>query len=996
MIPKPPLIRVLLTVLLLLLVLALPASSTQPGKVDDKTPTQVSESPSVFTEASGAYYPEVRSAAKEKDAARGTYEARIGQTRAETEQDRNRIGAETVFAEAELLRAQGDLESLQSAIQKYRAALALYRSLGNQKVQADVLSKLGEVRLNTGELTGALDDLSQELLLRRSIGDRRGEAHALVNIGNVYNDLGQKQEALDSFNRALMIYRNVGNLVEDPNILINIGWVYYSLFEHQKALNNFIQALTLSRRIGNRAAEARALLGMAGTYTRESEYQRALGLNSRALSINRAIGARREEAYALLGLAWLHVQLREKQKALDTNQEALRLMRVIGDRKGEGLILHGIGWIYDLWGEMPQAIDYYSQALVVRRALGDSAGEVETRHRLAECERDRGNLLEAREQIEAAISILESVRVKLGSETLRVSYTAFAQKYYEFYLELFSHLHRRNPSHGYDAAALQISERARARTLLDLLAEARADIRQGVDPGLLQRERELQKTITATTAKRIRLLNLRHTAQQAHRAEQELEALTTAFQEVEEKIRITSPRYAALTQPQPLTLQEIQQLLDADTLLLEFSLGEGYNYLWAVTPTSIKSFELEKGSLIRDTAERVYELLTARTKKLRRETGPQREARITKSDAEYKTAALRLSRMLLGPVASLGKKRLVIVSDGALQYIPFAVLPVPEAWRNVPVEKRGKQVDSRVADTPLILDHEIVYLPSASALALLRRDLEGRKPATKTVAVFADPVFEPTDQRVIHKSKSRSSLTNMPGETSVSRGAQDRGNASLAQRTMKALRDYQISTRMIEDGQPLARLPYSRKEALSIAALVPKDQQKILLDFDVNYETGTSADLGEYRFVHFATHGLLDTRYPELTGILLSLVDREGNPQANGILRLGDVYNLKMPVELVSLSACETALGKSIRGEGLVGLTRGFMYAGAPRVIASLWKVEEEATADLMKAFYEGVLGQQQLRPAAALRQAQIEMWRSPNRSAPYYWSAFVMQGEWR
>ena len=201
---------------------------------------------------------------------------------------------------------------------------------------------------------------------------------------------------------------------------------------------------------------------------------------------------------------------------------------------------------------------------------------------------------------------------------------------------------------------------------------------------------------------------------------------------------------------------------------------------------------------------------------------------------------------------------------------------------------------------------------------------------------------------------------------------------------------------MIEEGQPLARLPYSRKEALAIAALVPAGQQKILLDFEVNYQTATSAELGEYRFVHFATHGLLDAQDPELSGILLSLVDREGKPQENGILRLGDVYNLRMPVEMVSLSACETALGKFIRGEGLVGLTRGFMYAGAPRVMASLWKVEEEATAELMKTFYEGVLGKQQLRPAAALREAQIEMWRRPNRRAPFYWSAFVMQGEWK
>jgi len=997
MITKPPLIRVLLTGSLVLFVLVLPASaSSQQIEVDAKTPTQGNESISIFAEAPGIYRLEVRSVAR--DAASGTYEARIGQTRAASEQDRNRIAAQTVFAEAEQLRAQDDLESLQSAIKKYQEALSLYRSLGNHDGEANALSKLGKVYFDTGDIEGALDDWSQELLLRRATGDRSGEAHALLNLGLVYNQVGEKQKALDHFNQALLLYRNIGDRIEIPNVFLNIGWVYYTLFEQKKALYNFNQALSLSRRLGNREVEARALLGIGGTYTHLGEKQKALDFDNQALSINRAIGDRREEAFTLLTLAWLYVELGEKQKALDRNQDALLLMRAIGERKGEALVLHGLGWVYDVFGEKQKAIEYYRQALPLRREVGDCIGEANTLYRLAECERDCGNLIDARAHIDATVNLIESLRAKIGNQELRANYIAHAQEYYEFYLELLSQMHQGNPSQGYDAAALQISERARARGLLELLGEARADIRQGVDAALLERERDLQQLITATTAKRIRLLNIRHTTQQATQATQELEALTSAYQEVEAKIRTTSPRYAALTQPQPLMLSEIQQLLDADTLLLEFALGKVHSYLWAVTPTSIKSFELEKGSLVKDAAQRVYELLTARTKKLRGETGAQREARITKSDAEYKTAAARLSRMLLGPVASeLGKKRLVIVSDGALQYIPFAALPVPEASRRADVEVRGEQIDRRVADTPLILEHEIVNLPSASTLALLRRDLEGRKPHTKTVAVFADPVFEATDGRVIQKSKSISNSSKKPGDTSVSNRAQNArvGNAGDEDR-LRAIRDYLIRTRMIEEGQPLARLPYTRKEALTIASLVPEGQQKIMLDFDVNYQAATSAELGEYRFVHFATHGLLDTQYPELSGILLSLVDREGKPQENGILRLGDVYNLRMPVDMVSLSACETALGKSIRGEGLVGLTRGFMYAGASRVMASLWKVEEEATAELMKTFYEGVLGKQQLRPAAALRQAQIEMWRRPNRRAPYYWSAFVMQGEWK
>jgi CHAT domain-containing protein len=146
--------------------------------------------------------------------------------------------------------------------------------------------------------------------------------------------------------------------------------------------------------------------------------------------------------------------------------------------------------------------------------------------------------------------------------------------------------------------------------------------------------------------------------------------------------------------------------------------------------------------------------------------------------------------------------------------------------------------------------------------------------------------------------------------------------------------------------------------------------------------------------VHFATHGLLNSEHPELSGVVLSLVDEQGK-SVDGFLRLHEIYNLNLPAEMVVLSACQTALGKEIKGEGLVGLVRGFMYAGSPRVVASLWKVDDVATAELMKHFYSGVLTEG-MRPAAALRAAKVEMWKQKRWHAPYYWAAFELQGEWK
>jgi CHAT domain-containing protein len=338
------------------------------------------------------------------------------------------------------------------------------------------------------------------------------------------------------------------------------------------------------------------------------------------------------------------------------------------------------------------------------------------------------------------------------------------------------------------------------------------------------------------------------------------------------------------------------------------------------------------------------------------ETLAQRQQRLDKADAEYPAAASVLSEMLLGPVAAeLKQKRVVVVGDGVLQYVPFAALPEPGA----------------TTASPLIVAHEIVNLPSASVLALLRHDLADRKPAHKTVAVLADPVFSATDPRLTAVNNAHSSSTpEVSLVAEVQRSASESGLGDLM------------------------RLRFSRQEADDIARLAGSKPNLKAVDFAANRDTAMDTQLSDYRIVHFATHGLINNEHPDLSGIVLSLVDRQGRPQ-NGFLRLYDIYNLKLDADLVVLSACQTALGKQIKGEGLVGLTRGFMYAGAPRVVASYWRIDDRATADMMRRFYQSML-KDGLRPAAALRAAQVSMLRDPRWQAPHYWAAFTLQGEWK
>jgi len=312
-----------------------------------------------------------------------------------------------------------------------------------------------------------------------------------------------------------------------------------------------------------------------------------------------------------------------------------------------------------------------------------------------------------------------------------------------------------------------------------------------------------------------------------------------------------------------------------------------------------------------------------------------------------------------------------------LQYIPFAALPAPS-----PGNDEGR--NSGAEPQPLLVEHEIVSLPSASTLATLRRETAGRKPAAKSLAVLADPVFTDDDTRI----RGGMSKSGVKGKTrSADSNELDIG---LLQMTRSGR-----ETGVIGGEAGFGRLLSTRREAAAISALVPERERMQALDFEASRTTAIRPDLGEYRIVHFATHGLLNNIHPELSGIVLSLVDEAGHQQ-DGFLRLQDIYNLKLPAELVVLSACQTGLGKEIKGEGLIGLARGFMYAGAPRIVASLWKVDDLATSELMKRFYQGLLGPERLRPAGALRQAQLSIWKQKQWREPYYWAAFVLQGEWK
>lgn len=794
----------------------------------------------------------------------------------------------------------------------------------------------------------------------------RGLASPLTNLGETALTLGEKQKAFDYFTQALSYWRRANNgepeHFGEARALLGMGEFYRSLGEHEKALEHFRLALKYWREGAGYTWQVKPLIRLGQLYRLGEQWKPARENLAEAVRVAQLSGNRDDEATARANLGYVYLGQNDATAATGELTQALTLAQTIGNRATQAFVLTGLG----LAAPDADALSYYNQALTLRRAVSDREGEAETLYHYARTLNRLGRLEKARQTIAAALTIIEEVRGSFATTDLRASYLANFRDYYEFEIDLLMRLHQRTPTAGYERAALRAAERARARSLWETLNDAGANLTAGVAPELLARERAAAERLRAKADALARLTQ--PISSQTNAAEREVEEAREAYHQAHTALAQdhASQSYNALAQTPAATESDIRALLDTDTLLLEYSLGRERSYLWVVSRQSVNAFTLPSRSEIETAANDFYKAVKAQDEP---------PAATAQDQSPLVATGERLSQLLLGPAAHLlGQKRLLIVGEGMLQYVPFAALPEPKNSHPQPAI-RNPQLKNPQAGEPLIVKHEIVNLPSALTLAALRREAV-KRPATPELSmmVLADPVFRADDPRV-----ARTSQPSPP----VSCEAVPRNQSPSALRSLNDLRSTSYAC--------LERLPATRREAESISKLLPPDQTRVAFDFEASYQTVTASELSHYRILHFATHGVLNSERPELSGLAFSLVDLQGQPQ-NGFLWAHEIYNLKLPADLVVLSACETALGKDVKGEGLMSLTRGFMYAGASRVVASLWKVQDSNTADLMSAFYAGLLRSHQ-RPSAALQAAQIALWRTGR--PPRYWAAFTIQGEY-
>ncbi len=884
------------------------------------------------------------------------------------------------------------------------------------------------------------------------------KAAILDSIAASYAALGEYQAALNSYFSALQTISNLEPSneinIQRAFLLHNSADVYRRLNDLDRAIYRITQSITLLqkitpqfdaslkgivggyalrgdiyRQIGN-TEQAKAdyqlalewterlaypfllrtgiFIGISQIYVDEDNKQQALYFANEAVKAAQETEDRRDDTVALSSLAIIQIQFESFAEAVSLLEQALEILQVNPNISQEIQVLKLVGFGYYFLDDFPASLRAFNQAIELAETISELEQEAELRSYIAGIEGRQGNLLAALDQINQAIQITESLRVNVASVDLRTSFFGEKSGYYAESIQILMQLAQEDSNaetqREYEISAFNASERSRSRTFNELLVEAKVDLSRGIDDlttrELLQEERAL---ISQLEAQRNLLSQQLSTTQGTERTtirenyNQQVSALEIQLEQVQSQIRQAYPDYADIQYRPPLTLEEIQQeVLDEETILLQYFVGEQHSYLWVVPQQGkLQSYTLPGRENLEGEDGFASGFISAvQTREC--------EWQLQQECIPFGviSSGRALLEQILPPDAfnQLQGKRLLIVADDILQYVPFAALPDPN-------------VSGAEDYVPLIVSHEIVMAPSASSIALLREQVQHQeqtqqRPPSKTLATIADPVFNCSDPRAPRVCRTTLTSPSVRTETATTHVEAVPSLETISLQLEQSAQDraLQVTDTSLTG---LTRLNLTAETANHILETIPNSQRvhRVGLEANQNWMMGinpgssqnpvTETPLRPYRYILLATHGIFNSQNPELSGLVLSQMDETGQP-VDGFLRLNEIFNLKLSADLVVLSACRSGLSENVRGEGLIGLTRGFMFAGAKRIMPTLWDISaEQPTDELLTSFFNQILREENpVSLTAALQQTQIELWERYHD--PYYWAAFTIQGEWQ
>jgi len=802
-------------------------------------------------------------------------------------------------------------------------------------IQATCLTNIGAVYETFGDRHLAIQYYHRSL----DLADYpRGKCDNLINIGVAYTALGEYQNALQYLLQALDIaHTNWACRDLISATLQNIGAIYGTTGQHEDALHYFHNALAAARKPRDQRLEARIADNLALIYSQMGKQQEASTYWSYALRIVQETGDLETETHIHHNLGTTYLETGQLDKALSHYQRSLTIASEIGDQQEVARVLCSLGRFYKASGHYEQALQHYTNSLKVARRIGDRASEGRVLQNIGGVIGLIGGYSwkDALRYYEESIGVFETVRYDLVGSDMRIGVSDTDQSPYANYIQVLMFLYNTDSDRRWAANAFLQSERRKARALIDLLSECKVKIRQGVDDSLLDQERRLSTQILNVQKCLMEQLLAPIEEQKDIEIAQlrsKRDALDLEYRQLQAIIHKANSQYKDLVQPEVHTLAEVQErLLDDNTAVLEYSLTEMGCYLWVVKRDTFDVYELRSKT---DIEEQVHKIRAA----------------ILDLTVHNYNAAYELYCMLVQPAENILKgNRLVIVPDGILHYLPFELL----------LTHSPKDMESfnRSSLPYLLRRHAVIYAPSASALILIRSQNAARSTQNnrRGFIAFADPVA----------------------------GRESRTGFILR----SALRHVRLPY--------LCPLPATRIEAEGIARLFGNDNATLKLGEEATKRAVLSAKMKEYRYVHFATHGLCNEEKPQFSGLVLS-----PDAEDDGFLQTFEVFNIELNADMVVLSACQTGLGKIVSGEGVVGLARAFMYAGTPTVCVSLWNVGDESTAELMQKFYEQLITRSSncgssIDKAEALRQAKLEMIQGGQWSSPHHWAPFILMGDW-
>lgn len=854
--------------------------------------------------------------------------------------------AAALFSAGEFFYVKNEVRQ---SLESYRKSIELWRQAKDLRNEAKSTLGLGYLYLKQSDFQSGMETLNSALIKYQNAQDTRGSAVTSKAIGYVLNVMNEKQKALEILLKAEQLFPENLDYAERASLYNSIGHIYEDYEEWQLSLNYRKKAFEFFKKENHLYGQLATLpslgklSGLSGDKVSAIKYFKEVEEIAERLN---------DEFYIAISknhLGDLYFRHGETDKALFNYQSSIKLFKENVHQKFIAQTLNKMGRIYKQQGSPDLSRKTLLNSLELSRKVKDTFSEADTLYHLAKLDEAEGKIDGALNQIEASIKITESLYTDVLNSKLKSTYFSNVYDRYELYIGLLMKMHKNFPDQGFDARALQASEKSRSRSMLETLRLTEADFTKDANPETVRREKEIRSLLNAKADKMTDLLSQKADQSEIQKISDDINELTNELELIKAELKQNSPVYSAIQNPPPFDISEFQkQILDDKTVLLEFSFGNSESHLWLIEKDGFSGYTLPAREQIETRIIKLRELLGSRERR-ENEAIEDYQARVAEADELYWREARTLSSELLGQIADrLGTKRLLIVSDGKLHYFPVSALPFPNSE----------------TDQPILLTNEIINQPSASTLLLLTKSEKQYVEPSKNLLVFSDPVFSEDDARLVP--------SNQAGEKPVS-----------------------LSTfRFAESLNWLPRLTASKTEADSIAEIVGSRRSDVYSGFAANREKFLNINVSEYKIIHLATHGLIDEQRPELSGIVLSRFGEYGQ-KLNEFVRLQDIYGMKLSADLVVLSACNTGIGKEVRGEGLQSLNNGFLQTGAKSVMSSLWKVDDYATLELMKNFYES-LADGKHTPAGALRDAQIKLWKSAQYKSPFYWAAFTIQGDFR